>query len=85
MPLFQSEEITQPFHFNHPSFRKYGCTCETASVFMQRIMLFMCETLYSKLKLLNSEELSLEMSTAFGHPSCRMKTFQKTTTTLANI
>lgn len=70
MPSLEREEITQPFHFNHFSFRKYEYTHETASIFMQRIVLFMCEILYSKLKLLNSEELSLEMSTASGHPSC---------------
>lgn len=64
MTLLESEETTQPFHFNHFSFRKYECTHETASVFMQRIVLLMCETLYSKSKLLHSEELSLEMSTA---------------------
>lgn len=64
MILLESEEITQPFHFNHFSFREYECTHETASIFMQKIVLFMYESLYSKLKLLHSEELSLEMSPA---------------------
>lgn len=28
MTLLESEEITQPFHFNHFSLRKFECTYE---------------------------------------------------------